>query len=110
MPTRDIIPILPEAILAIAGTLVMLLAAFRKKDTTPACSTVALLGIFAAAACVGKQWQRQGAAFNEMLAVDPFSIFFQFLFLAIAALVILFSSDYLRRERLAAGEYYALLL
>jgi len=110
MRTEDLIAILPEAILTGVGTLVMLLAAFLKKGKEQWCATTSLLGLLAAAVSVAYQWRHRGPAFEEMIVVDPFSLFFHLLFLLIAALVALASLPYLRQERLAIGEFYALLL
>ncbi len=48
--------------------------------------------------------------FNASILVDPFFIFFGFLFLAATALVILLSVRYLEIEAEHHGEYYALML
>ncbi len=48
--------------------------------------------------------------FNGSVLVDPFFIFFGFLFLAATALVILLSVRYLEIEAEHHGEYYALML
>jgi len=48
--------------------------------------------------------------FNNMLAVDNFAFFFKLLFMGIAALVILFSTDYVSKLARFQGEYYALIL
>src|ERR1700685_422385 len=48
--------------------------------------------------------------FYNSLVVDPFFIFFGFLFLASTALVILISVKYMEIEREQHGEYYALML
>ncbi len=45
-----------------------------------------------------------------MVRVDGFSIFFHFLVIAIAAVVILSSFEYMAVQRIRAGEYYALIL
>jgi len=50
------------------------------------------------------------AGFNGTILVDPFFVFFGFLFLAATALVILLSMRYLEIEGEHHGEYYALLL
>ncbi|GAI10859.1 unnamed protein product, partial [marine sediment metagenome] len=50
------------------------------------------------------------AIFNNMLAVDNFALFFKLLFLGIAALVILASTDYVSKFARFQGEYYALVL
>ena len=48
--------------------------------------------------------------FNDAIVIDPFFIFFGFVFLAAAALVILISVRYLDIEDEHHGEYYALML
>src|SRR5271170_3182702 len=49
-------------------------------------------------------------AFYDSIRIDPFFIFFGFLFLASTALVILLSVRYMEIEREQHGEYYALML
>ena len=110
MPIRDLIGILPEAILTIAGIVVMLSGAFCQQSARRWCGTAAFAGLLGASAAVLCQWSSQGPAFGGMLQIDPFSIFFHLLFLIIAALVALSSSDYLQQENLPCCEYYALLL
>jgi len=109
MSPEDLIAVLPEAILTVVATAVMLLAAFRTKGKEEWCGFVTLLGLLAAMAALTLQWPPQGPAFDGMVLADPFSIFFHLLFLGIAILIVLGSASYLRREQLAAGEYYALL-
>jgi NADH-quinone oxidoreductase subunit N len=48
--------------------------------------------------------------FKNSILVDPFFVFFSFLFLAAAALVILISVRYMEIEAEHHGEYYALIL
>jgi len=48
--------------------------------------------------------------FYGMLAIDRFALFFKFLFLATAGLVILASQDYVSKFSRFQGEYYALVL
>ena len=45
-----------------------------------------------------------------MVQVDGFSVFFHILVIAIAAVVILSSHEYMAVQRMRAGEYYALIL
>ncbi len=49
-------------------------------------------------------------AFSHSIVIDPFFIFFGFLFLASTALVILLSVSYMEIEQEQHGEYYALML
>ena len=54
--------------------------------------------------------QAPGLAFWNMVKVDGFSVFFHVLVIAIAAVVILSSYEYMAVQRIRAGEYYALIL
>jgi len=49
-------------------------------------------------------------AFFNMLVIDPYSIFFQVIFLIIAVVMILASYDYVGKYVKAEGEFYTLLL
>ena len=49
-------------------------------------------------------------AFSNMVKVDSFSVYFHFLVIAIAGVVILSSFEYMAVQRIRAGEYYALIL
>jgi len=51
-----------------------------------------------------------GLAFSGTIRVDGFSIFFSYLVIAIAAVVILSSFEYMAVQKIRAGEYYALIL
>lgn len=97
----------PEIILTIAGTLIMFLEAIMKGDRR-------ILGYISAAALIAGIFAAlsapQGAAFQNMMLVDGTSTFFEVLVMAAGLLVLLSSSDYLRREGHETGEYYALLL
>jgi NADH-quinone oxidoreductase subunit N len=74
---------------------------------------MAILGVFFSAICL---WQLRGVAergavgFSNSLLVDPFFLFFGFLFLIATALVIILSVRYLQIEDENHGEYYALML
>src|SRR3989304_3293409 len=100
MPIENLFAVLPEAILAGTGTVMMLLAAFLRKNQERWCRAIAFAGLAAAAGSVFAQQRHPGSAFEEMILVDPFSIFFHLLFLLIVALIVLSSSHYLRAERL----------
>ena len=55
-------------------------------------------------------WGEQQSSFSGMLVVDDFSLFFKFLILGIAALIIISSVDYVSKFARFQGEYYALVL
>ncbi len=100
---------------------ILLIDLFLPKQWKRVNAFMALVGIAFSAAAVGKlQWayhlaQRQGLAFTDTgfmgtLLVDPFAIYFSYLFLAGAAIAVLISIRYLEIEQENHGEFYALML
>ena len=107
----DYVRILPEIILSIFGMLVMVLEPLLDEETgQKVLGLIALLGTLVA---LGATWIMAGSpglAFWNMVRIDGFSIFFHVLIIAIAAVVILSSYEYMAVQRIRAGEYYALIL
>lgn len=74
---------------------------------------MAMLGVIFSGICL---WQLRGVAergpigFSNSLLVDPFFLFFGFIFLIATALVIILSVRYMQIEDENHGEYYALIL
>ncbi len=110
MPFSDLIAILPEAILVLTGIVVMLAGTVPRPAATRWCSTLSLAGLAGASAATLYQRPFYGLAFSGMFSLDRFGVFFHLLFFIITALVVLASRDYLRQQRLPAGEFHALLL
>ena len=107
----DYIRVLPEIVLSLFGMAIMLLDPLlneRRRQST--LSTIALLGSLAALAATWVQAQSPGFAFWNMIQVDAFSIFFHFVIVAVTAVVILTSQEYMEVEQIRAGEYYGLIL
>jgi NADH-quinone oxidoreductase subunit N len=99
----------PELTLAVTAIVGILLDFFVKSKWWLA--AVSILGLAVAAGFTIAMWGGGSAAlFSNMLAVDSFALFFKLLFLVIAALVILASTDYVAKFRRFQGEYYALVL
>jgi len=79
---------------------------------------LAFLGVFAALFATYRQLHNSlfseegqlGSSFFNMLQTDHFSIFFHLVVLMVSGIVILCSLDYVEKEGLHAGEYYALIL
>src|SRR5450631_77218 len=107
----DYIRILPELILSAFGIVVMLLDPLVDEEKSQK-----LLGFIALGGAVSgllATWYmagRPGTAFSGMVQVDGFSVFFHYLVIAIAGVVILSSFEYMAVQRIRAGEYYALIL
>ena len=88
------------------------------KESLPAARRGALLACGALAGIAGSVlWavtlilrDREATAFDNSLVVDNFSLFFKFLFLGVAFLVVLASVDYTPRFGRRQGEYFALIM
>jgi NADH-quinone oxidoreductase subunit N len=107
----DYVRILPELILSIFGILVMILEPLVDEEKTQ--KTLGLIAFVGSVAALISTWfmaQSPGLAFSNIVRVDSFSVFFTFLVIAIAAVVILSSFEYMAVQRIRAGEYYALIL
>ena len=107
----DYMSILPELILSIFGMLIMVIDPLLDPDKShQSLGTIALVGALAALASVFFMAQYPGVAFWNMIRVEAFSIFFHVVVIAIAAVAILSSFEYLKVQRIRAGEYYGLIL
>ena len=108
----DLRPLVPAAIVAVTGLVVLLAQAFTPKGKASPSVPLALLGL---AAALGSVWviatgPGRGAVLAGALAADDFSLFFHALILGVAVLTVLLSPSYLRANGMDRGEYYALLL
>jgi len=109
--SADYVRILPVLVLSIFGIVVMVLDPLVDEEKSQ--RTLGLIGFIGAIAALISTWymaQSPGLAFWNTVRVDSFSIFFTFLVIAIAAVVILSSFEYMAMQRIRAGEYYALIL
>jgi len=107
----DYIRILPELVLSAFGIVVMVLDPLVDEEKSQ--KILGLIAFVGAIAGLAASWYMAlspGLAFSNMVRVDSFSVFFHFLVIAIAAVVILSSFEYMAVQRIRAGEYYALIL
>lgn len=109
--TAELLRFLPEIILTIAGTLLLLLEGFKKEeDSRSMISTLAAIAIGLAMYGAVVAYQNPGLAFSNMLISDGFAAFFRLVVLGVGLLTVLCSTAYLQREKSNTGEFYALLL
>src|ERR1700678_413569 len=109
--SADYTRVLPEIVLTVFGMIVMMLEPLLDERTGQ--KILGLLAFVGSIAALGATWfmaQAPGLAFWNTVQVDGFSIFFHVLVIAIAAVVILSSFEYMAVQRIRAGEYYALIL
>ncbi|MGB9074879.1 MAG: NADH-quinone oxidoreductase subunit N [Terriglobales bacterium] len=110
-PAADYMRILPELVLSLFGMIVMFVDPLldEERNQKPL-GAIALIGALAALVSTYFMAQYPGAAFWNMVRVEGFSVFFHVLVIAIAAVVILTSYEYMAVQRIRAGEYYGLIL
>ena len=108
----DLRPILPAAIVAVTGLVVLLAQVFAAKDRRAPLVPLSVIGLLAALASVVllATGPGRGSVLAGALAADDFSLFFHALILGVALLAVLLSASYLRENELERGEYYALVL
>ncbi|MFN8533150.1 MAG: NADH-quinone oxidoreductase subunit N [Dehalococcoidia bacterium] len=99
--------IAPEISLVVLALAIILLDLVITNKVTLA--GIALAGLLIPAGFTLSLWARQGT-FLDAIALDPFSLFFKFFFLGIAALVLLTAIEYSDRFPRHRGEFFALIL
>jgi NADH-quinone oxidoreductase subunit N len=106
----DLVRFLPEIILTVMGTLLMVLDPILHRRSSKLFGHLSLLSLAAALAGAFLAWQQQGPAFGNMLAVDDFATFFRVLVIVVGILTVLPSYGFLARQEAETGEFHALLL
>ena len=106
----EYIRFLPETILIVFGTLIMLLEGLAGDGHRSGTHYVAFVGLLAALGAACYAGSPPGEAFNGFILVDGFGTFFRMLVLVVGLLAVLCSPAYLQREKADSGEYYALML
>ena len=108
----DLRPILPAAIVAVTGLVVLLVQAFTAKGRSAPSAALSVAGLAAALVSV---WMlatggARGAVLAGAVTADDFSLFLHALILSVAAIALLLSPSYLKANGSERGEHYALVL
>src|SRR5215469_5244340 len=109
--SNDLYLLAPQISVIVLALVVMTVDLFVKRRVVVA--SVALVGLVVPAGFVIAQaltLTGTHLAFFQMLVVDQYALFFDVIFLLIAAVTILSSYNYLNKYVKAEGEFYALLL
>jgi len=101
---------LPELILSIVATLVMMIEPLTKPGKKNGLVALTLAGFAAALAAAVYVNGNPGPAFSGLLIVDGFATLFRVLVIGAGALTVFISNSFLNREGANSGEYYALVL
>ncbi|HUE03415.1 MAG TPA: NADH-quinone oxidoreductase subunit N [Bryobacteraceae bacterium] len=109
-PGADYIRFLPEIILVVAGTLLMVLDVILRQKSRDIYGHLSLAALVAAMAAAVFAYSWAGPAFSGLLMVDGFATFFRVLVIGVGILTVLSSYRFLAREGAEPGEFHALLL
>jgi len=114
MTWNDVVFMLPEIILSIGASLLLIapVVGWRGNEGRAKWVMQAILAITAGSVIVCSwvvESLPQTAGYSAMFALDGFAIFFKLLFIAAVAMIALLSDDFLRESRYSAWEYYSLL-
>ena len=102
--------LLPHMTVLITGLIILTLDLFLTPRSRYLNEVVGLAGLLVALSFTLGTTGAPRQVFMAMAVVDHLGAFFNATFVLIAALTILLSASYVRREGVSAGEYYALLL
>lgn len=105
----DLQAIMPTLIVTLTAIVTMVAETFQTKGERVPLGGLGLIGLTGAALASMLLWNRDLTGFGVMRA-DNFALFLNVTLCAIGALTILLSADVVERQKLPAGEYYALTL
>ena len=106
----DLIRFLPEIVLTVMATLLMVLDPILHRRSSNAFGHLSLVALVAAMGAAVYAYTQAGPAFGGMLRVDGFATFFRVLVMVVGILTILPSYRFLERQNAETSEYHALLL
>lgn len=106
----DAIRFLPEILLTVMGTLLMVIDPLVKKRSSHIFGHLSLLTLAAGIGAAVLAYSHAGPAFGGMLVVDGFATFFRVLVLGVGILTVLPSYRFLDRQNAETGEFHSLLL
>jgi NADH-quinone oxidoreductase subunit N len=112
MTWNDTIFLLPEIIISIGASLLLIGPVTGLRSLSAKWATLFVLGVTAVSVLIcshAVEGLKISPGFERMFALDAFAIFFKMLFILAIAVVVLLSDDFLRDTRYSAWEYYSLL-
>jgi NADH-quinone oxidoreductase subunit N len=107
--TSSLNAIVPMACVTAAGIAAMVAEAFRDRGERMPIAGLGLVGLAGAAVASILLWNRNASSFGVVVA-DNFGLFVTWILIIVGVLSLAISGPTIERERLPAGEYYALML
>ncbi|MEE8333873.1 MAG: NADH-quinone oxidoreductase subunit NuoN, partial [Alphaproteobacteria bacterium] len=106
----DLMPALPEIVLACSGMALLLLGVFRGDGSTRSVSWIAVLALLVAGIVLSVVQQGRIVTFSGQFVLDYFALYMKWLVLIGSALAILMSLAFNERESMARPEYPVLIV
>ncbi len=110
IPSLNLVALAPQFVIIVAALVVLLADLFRSEEQKNLPAWLSLAGVVISAVVLFATWGNEASSFQNIAAADGYSKFLNLVFLTTAGLSILISIEYVAREEMACGEYYALLL
>ena len=110
LPSINIASILPPLVLSVFGIVVMVAEPFVSEARKSRLGWLAFAGTLAGMVALIPMSSNRGQWYSNLWIVDDYDVFLNFILLLIAAITILASIDFLRREDMNHPEFYSLLL
>lgn len=110
LPSVDLGVIAPTLIVAATAMLLMILSVLVPRKRANLLAVVSLAGLAAALVADLALWGGSRSSFGGLAVADNLYVLFSAVAIVVAGLAVLLSADYLSREDLVPGEFYALLL
>ena len=101
--------VIPILCVTLAGLVVLLAEAFRARDEQMPIGGLAIIGLVGAGVASMLLWDRNTESFGAVTA-DNFALFVNMVLIVVGILTVIFSAETVERDRIPAGEYYAILL
>jgi NADH-quinone oxidoreductase subunit N len=101
--------VIPMLCVGLAGLVVLLAESFRGRNEKMPIGGLAIIGLLGAGAASILLWDSNAESFNAVTA-DNFGLFINLVLVVVGILTVLFSAQAVERDRLPAGEYYAMIL
>lgn len=102
--------IMPSLVLCVFGMALLLVSVFSERGKTTHVAWLSIVALVVTGFVSLGGWNNPQAGFAGSVVLDNFATFFSMIFLLAAALTILMSDSYLKREGYPVGEYYPLIL
>src|SRR5688500_1754526 len=107
--------VIPMLCVTLAGLVVLLAEAFRGRNERMPIGGLAIIGLLGAGAATILLWASTGedgsgpVSFG-VVSADRFGLFINLVLVVVGLLTVMFSSQTIERDKLPAGEYYAIML